>query len=141
MMEKVKALRISAAIAMGLAADVNEATSTVSNLPLVGCLSRPDGDATINVRMFSSDQPHKASPITAAMCLAVATRLRGTVASKIVGGPIEQALVRISHASGNIDVTAELKDAGVESKVTSTGVFRTARRLMDGKIYVGVPER
>ena len=40
-------------------------------------------DADITVRMISIGQPHRAVPLTGAMCLAVASRIEGTVVNRI----------------------------------------------------------
>lgn len=125
-------LRQAAAVRMGLVETLHDARTKVPNLPLVALVSASDdGDADIRVRMISAGQPHKASPLTGAMCLAVAARLPGTIPQAIVG-TIAGDVLRIAHASGILPVDADVSD-GIAHGVT---VFRTARRLMEGRVLV-----
>jgi 2-methylaconitate cis-trans-isomerase PrpF len=87
-------LRIGAAVAMGLVREPQEARTTLRNLPLVALVASPvdtvslKGDtisaASLDIvtRMISSGQPHKATPLTGAMCLAVAARIPGSVVAQ-----------------------------------------------------------
>ena len=85
----------------------------------------------MTIRMISAGQPHKATPLTGAMCLAVAVRIPGSIpAAMLRPGAGED--VRIGHAGGTLLVAASLRD-GVAEEVT---VFRTARRLMQGEVLV-----
>lgn len=128
------ALRQAAAVAMGIVETLEDARTKVPNLPLVALVSAVNGeDADIRVRMISAGQPHKATPLTGAMCLAVAARLPGTLVAAIVGAS-KGNILRIAHASGVLPVDADVSD-GVAHGVT---VYRTARRLMDGRVFVPV---
>jgi 2-methylaconitate cis-trans-isomerase PrpF len=125
-------LRQAAAVQMGLVEALDDARTKVPNLPLVALVSASeDGEADIRVRMVSAGQPHKATPLTGAMCLAVAARLPGTIPQAIVG-TIAGDVLRIAHASGVLPVDADVRD-GTAHGVT---VFRTARRLMEGRVLV-----
>ncbi|MES1975631.1 MAG: PrpF domain-containing protein [Pseudomonadota bacterium] len=125
-------LRVAASVAMGVAATAEEARTKSPNLPLVALLSPVVGeDADIRVRMISAGQPHKATPLTGAMCLAVAAHLPGTVVADLIG-TIDDKPVRIAHASGVLPIDADVVD-GDARLVT---VFRTQRRLMDGRVYL-----
>ncbi len=80
--------------------------------------------------MLSSGQPHKAVPVTSALCLAAAARTPGTIPFDYAGsgsGPL-----RIGHASGSILVDAPI-DA-VQGRVLHASVYRTARRLFQGEV-------
>lgn len=124
-------VRVAASLAMGVAKTQEEARKLVPNLPLVAIVSQAPAGAHVQVRMISAGQPHKATPLTGAMCLAVAARLPGSIVADIVGqtGP---GTLRIAHASGILPVDAVVEE-GVARSVT---VFRTARRLMEGSVLV-----
>jgi hypothetical protein len=82
----------------------------------------------IAVRMISVGQPHRAVPITGAICLGVAARVPGTLVARACtagDGPI-----RIGHASGTTQVDARVADGYAEYG----SVYRTARRLMEGAV-------
>jgi 2-methylaconitate cis-trans-isomerase PrpF len=122
----------------------------MTGIPKVAMVSGPRGgrtlsgrelatsDADIWVRMISVGQPHRATPITGAICLAVASRIPGSIPAELnkSKGP-----TRIAHPSG-----VTLVDAGVsvsepgEVKADYGAVYRTARRLFEGNVVYRTPE-
>ena len=58
--------------------------------------------------MISVGQPHRAVPLTGALCLAVACRVPGSVAHDLVRQGDLTRPVRIGHPSGSILVAAEV---------------------------------
>jgi 2-methylaconitate cis-trans-isomerase PrpF len=79
---------------------------------------------------------HRAFALTAAMCLAVAVRIPGTVAHE-AAGPGAGGDVRIGHPSGVLPVAAGVTVGADGMPVAETvTVYRTARRLMDGAVLV-----
>ena len=137
LLETFEAIRAAAALAMGLVASEAEARTTLKNLPLVAVLSTPrDGASDIVTRMISAGQPHKATPLTGAMCLAAAVKLPGTIAHQLARPVAPDADVRIAHASGSLPVSATVEERGNGFAVTEAIVYRTARRLMDGRVYL-----
>jgi 2-methylaconitate cis-trans-isomerase PrpF len=141
-MARFEAIRIAAAVAMGLAADPQDASTRIRNLPLVALLADPgaggaaaDTEVALSCRMISAGLPHGAIPLTGAMGLAVAARIPGTLAhDALIGTPAGDRL-RIGHASGVIDVAATVDATGDRIDAREAVVFRTARRLMDGRVY------
>ncbi len=124
--------RCLAALAMGLVADPQEARLSLRNLPLVALVSRSK-EADLRVRMFSSDQPHKASPLTGAMALSAAAAIPGTLAHDHAATAGER--FRLAHASGLLEVAARGRFDADEPVITETTVMRTARLLMTGRVY------
>ncbi len=137
LMERLRDLRRRAAVAMGVAKDDEEARTTVANLPLVAIVSRVEEGAALRARMISADQPHRATPLTGAMALAAASRIKGTLAEGLSRHGSAD-IVRLAHASGLIDLACEVEDMGLQSRVASVGVIRTARRLMEGRVFIPV---
>ena len=145
----IEALRRVASVRMGLAADL-EAAARIISVPKVGILA-PPADAPVlsgaiqtaaNVdilaRMMSSGQPHRAVPLTGALCLAVACRLPGTVAHDLVRPGEATDPVRVGHPSGAILVAAGVSSGPDGPRVSHATVFRTARRLFQGEVlHVG----
>jgi 2-methylaconitate cis-trans-isomerase PrpF len=77
-------------------------------------------------------KPHKAFAATGAVCTAVAAIMKGTVLNDVYvdrGGGV----VKIGHPTGLFPVQARLAPDG---SVEEASYSRTARRLMDGKVYV-----
>ncbi len=122
-----------------------------SGIPKVGVIAPPTafetlsgdplepGDMNFTARMVSVGRPHRAVPLTAALCLGVAARIAGTLvheASRAAGG----SDIRIGHPSGIALVAAEVSDGAealsrMEPHAERAVVYRTARRLMDGFVY------
>ncbi|WP_287799145.1 2-methylaconitate cis-trans isomerase PrpF family protein [Acidiphilium sp.] len=146
----IEALRRVASVRMGLAADL-EAAARIISVPKVGILA-PPADAPILsgaiqtaasvdilARMMSSGQPHRAVPLTGALCLAVACRLPGTVAHDLVRPGEATDPVRVGHPSGAILVAAGVSSGPDGPRVSHATVFRTARRLFQGEVLHVVP--
>lgn len=91
-------------------------------------------DFDIGIRMISMGRPHRAVPITGAVCLAVALRIEGTL-PQIVARP-NDATLRIAHPSGVLAVDAAVSADENGRIVADYGsVYRTARRLFDGHVF------
>jgi len=138
-------IRIQASMAMGIAATAEEARAR-RMIPFVGMVSPPQdavmlsgeairaGDVDLTVRMISSGQPHQALQLTASLCIAVAARIDGTVASEAArrdgGGEL-----RIGMPSGILTVGATVRREASGWVAEHGYFFRTARRLFDGRAY------
>jgi len=87
-------------------------------------------------RVISMGNCHRAFALTAAMCLAVAAQIDGTVVRECVGSA--QALdLRLGHPSGVLPIAAAVTTVEPEPRAERVTVYRTARRLMEG--FVRVP--
>ena len=148
LLAKLDAIRCQASIAMGLAGTVAEAQA-ISSVPRVGFVAAPCAADTLSgdrlsaedmdfiVRMISVGQPHRATPLTAAMGLAVAARIEGSIVHQVARAPgAPDQDIRIAHPSGVTTVAAEVRREGDRWFAESVVVYRTARRLMDGWVYV-----
>jgi len=88
--------------------------------------------------MISMGLPHKATPLTGAMCLAAASRIKGTIAhaaanpEAYTGTSFGSAILRC------LNVTASCEQREGSWHVGQVGVFRTARRLFDGRVLMPV---
>ena len=141
LLKKLEAVRRAASVAMGIAPDAEKAGAV--GVPFVGFVAPPldmtvlsgrklaPTDMDIAVRMMSNGQAHRATPLTAALCLAVATRVPGSLpaemAAKLAPGASQ---IRIAHASGLIVVDAKVEGG----KAHYGAVYRTARRLFEGRV-------
>lgn len=149
LMSILEELRCAASVAMGLSATVEEA-KTYPAIPKIAIIGRPghyaslDGkqivkdDYDVAVRMLSMELPHKAIPLTGALCVATAARLPGTVVHNIARSTGN--IIKIGTPSGILEVDAEVSTEGNGTALVKRAtVWRTARRLMDG--YVLVPQK
>jgi 2-methylaconitate cis-trans-isomerase PrpF len=94
--------------------------------------------ADLSARVISMGRCHRAFALTAAMCLAVAARIEGSVVQEAVGS-LPLADVRLAHPSGVLPINAAVELKGREWWARQVTVYRTARRLMEGFIRVPSP--
>jgi 2-methylaconitate cis-trans-isomerase PrpF len=143
-LEAMEQIRLAASVHMGLAADL-PAARRIPSIPKVAMVCAPaeaptlsgrrlsSEDMDINIRMISVGQPHRAVPITGAICLAVAARVPGSVPHRLCRAG--QGPIRIGHASGTILVDAAVSDtADGGPKAEYGAVYRSARRLFEGSV-------
>lgn len=91
--------------------------------------------ADIDVRNISMGVPHRAMPVSVAICAAVAASVEGTIVHEQMQHNIDGRPIRIGHPAGLLPVDAVIsKDDGLS--VESVTVYRTARRLMSGLVHV-----
>lgn len=150
LLEKLEAVRAEAAVACGIAAtprDATESTPSVPKLAMVGPPAAYDqldgtvrgaGEFDLLARMLSMGKMHRAYPLTGAICTTVAANIPGTVVADALGGPAGGA-VRLGHPSGVLRMAAAPQQVDGEWTVEKVSAERTARRLMEGKVYV--PDR
>jgi 2-methylaconitate cis-trans-isomerase PrpF len=146
-MAKLEAIRRAASVAMGIAPDLEKAGNL--SVPFVAFVAPPvamsvlsgrklaPADMDIAVRMMSNGQAHRATPLTGALCLAVATRIPGSIPNEMARRLAEgTSQIRIGHASGVIVVDARIGQAtGGQPHAEYAAVYRTARRLFDGRVH------
>ena len=145
LMQQLEALRQAAAVAMGIVPDLAAAKRMVS-IPKVALLSAPTENPTLSgravpaadmdilARMISVGQPHRATPLTGALCLAVGCRVPGSIAHGLTRSSDPMAPIRIGHPSGTITVAAEVHADNAGVRVPYATVFRTARLLFRGEV-------
>ncbi len=152
LLETLDAIRRAASVAMGPAGDPVQA-GKIASVPKVAmvCSPRPAttlsgrgldaSDMDIAVRMISVGQPHRATPLTGALCLAVATRVPGSIPNKLArAAPAEGSAIRIGHPSGLTLVDAKVESRGNgEVHAEYAAVYRTARRLFEGRVLCRLP--
>ncbi len=140
-------IRRAASVAMGIARDEAEAR-TINGVPIIGFVAPPMDSPSLSgetisasqidltARFLSNGQPHRALPLTASLCTAVAARIEGTVVNQVLGADATGS-IRIGMPSGILTVDADVARGTDGGWVAHGGTFyRTARRLFDGRIYV-----
>jgi 2-methylaconitate isomerase len=150
LLAKFEAIRRAASVRMGLAADL-DAAAKIASIPKIAMIAAPRAMSTLSretveadamdiaVRMISVGQPHRAVPLTGAMCLAVATRIEGSIPHRLARRPRTPADdIRIAQPSGLTVVAATVRRNGAWIADNAV-VYRTARRLMEGLVYYRAP--
>lgn len=149
---RMEAIRCAASVAMGLTPDL-EGAGAVPSIPKVAMVAAPRPSPTLSgrslgaedvdilIRMISIGQPHRAVPITGATCLAVATRIHGSIPHRLATAGDEA--IRIAHPSGVVVVDAEVEHAAdpARARAIHGAVYRTTRRLFDGHVLYRARDR
>jgi probable AcnD-accessory protein PrpF len=142
---RCETIRAYATVAMGLAKSPAEATEKRPHTPKLAFVSAPAAytassgkqvlatDIDLCARIFSMGKLHHAMTGTGAVAIAVASAIRGTVVSRVIGKAREE--VRFGHPSGSLSVGASAAEIGGEWKVEKAVMSRSARRLMEGVVY------
>lgn len=129
--EKIEALRLTASEKMGLG-DVKQ-----KNYPKMCLISEPLQGGAVNTRCFIPHVCHEAIGVLAAVTIATACVLEGTVASEFYHKEQKADTYQLSieHPSGEftVELTVEV-DAKGHSQVTGAALLRTARLLMKGEV-------
>ncbi|HEV7574923.1 MAG TPA: PrpF domain-containing protein [Caldimonas sp.] len=142
----LEAVRRQASVAMGIAADLDEAAA-IRIIPFVALVGAPQpnplldgrtlpGDAAdLVVRMISNGQPHRALPLTGSLCTAVAAAIEGTVPNHLAR-PGRSGALRLAMPSGVLAVAADVRRRDDGAWHAERGSFyRTTRRLFDGVVH------
>lgn len=94
-------------------------------------------DVDLVSRLLFMLHMHKAYPITGTVCTGAAAKIPGTVVNDLLSDEAKaNTILRIGHPSGMLPVEAEADYSKNETKITRVGVYRTARMIMDGYVYV-----
>ena len=142
-------IRGTAACMMGFAKDLEDATANSPAVPKVGFFTAPvtftdiageqveASDMDLCARVISVFKCHKACPLTSASSISVAAQLEGSIIEKTLGMPgTASGCVRIGHPSGVMTMYPDIVRQNGELKLPGVAVQRTARRIMDGTVYV-----
>ena len=142
-----ESIRAYGALKMGLISDLEEA-QTRQHTPKIAFVSKPksylsssgkavnDTDIDVLVRALSMGKLHHAMMGTAAVAIASAACVPGTLVNLAAGGG-EKESVTFGHPSGTLKVGARAKQAEQGWVVQKAIMSRSARILMEG--FVRVP--
>jgi 2-methylaconitate cis-trans-isomerase PrpF len=142
LLNKLEHIRGQAAVKMGICETPDRVPGSIPKIAFVS----PRLDYTmlsgstissksidIVARAISVGQPHRAVPITLALAIATATKIPGsTVQECIEQATVDRDGITVGHPSGKIMVEAVFDAKGT---LQSASVFRTARRLMEGRVF------
>ena len=143
-MEHIERIRGMAAVKCGFVENWEDARTKSTSAPKVSIVSAPQDYINMDrnevkadtmdlcCRAISVGALHKAYPMTVAVGTGAAARIPGTIVNEIVKPAPDQDIIRLGHASGVTEVDVKMDG----EKVIKGGVTRTARRIMDGWVYV-----
>lgn len=143
-MEHIERIRDIAAYKCGFVNEPEEARTKSTSAPKVSIISEPQDyismdkvevkaeEMDICCRAISVGMLHKAYPMTVAVGTGAAARIPGTIVNDITKAVENHDIIRIGHSSGVTEVDVKMDG----ERVVKGGVTRTARRIMDGYVYV-----
>ncbi|MEG1969289.1 MAG: 2-methylaconitate cis-trans isomerase PrpF [Burkholderiaceae bacterium] len=145
-LERFEQIRVAGALRMGLIQSPEEAL-TRQHTPKIAFVAPPKdyvassgktiaaGEIDLVVRALSMGKLHHAMMGTAAVAIATAAAVPGTLVNLAAGGG-ERSAVRFGHPSGTLRVGAEARLVNGAWTVTKAVMSRSARVLMEGAVRV-----
>ncbi|HEY2346219.1 MAG TPA: 2-methylaconitate cis-trans isomerase PrpF [Xanthomonadaceae bacterium] len=139
-------IRAHGAMKMGLISNLDEAARR-QHTPKVAFVAPPAdyvassgkpvraADIDLNVRALSMGKLHHAMMGTAAVAIATAAAIPGTLVNRAAGGG-ERDAVRFGHPSGTLRVGAQARLVDGAWTVTKAIMSRSARVLMEGAVRI-----
>jgi len=146
-LELMEDIRTTGALMMGLAKSKEQVSPAVPKVAFVappedysttaGTLIRA-ADIDLIARTKALAVMHKAYAVTGGICVSTAALIEGSVVNRVVSAQAKRSgIVRIGHPSGIFDFVIRLeKTPKGEWNLLQAGLGRTARRIMDGYVYV-----
>lgn len=149
LLARLEAIRGAAAVRMGMIpGPASQARRQSPAVPILGVVARPaDYESPLEGRRVAAaevdlvsrlqfmQQTHKTYAGTSTVCTGVAARLHGTVVHEVARAT-NGIRLRIGHPAGVIETEAVVDVAGRELVVRRATLGRTARRIMDGTVFV-----
>ena len=148
--ERIERIRGTAAAAVGIVEDWQVAAKKSPYLPFFAMIGPPadyvDFTTGNTIRADEVDfvsrllfmlRMHKAYPVTGTVCTGAAAKIAGTIVHEATRpGSYARAMTRIGHPAGVIAVEAAVEAKGGSLCLTQAALGRTARRLMEGYVFV-----
>ncbi len=143
---RFETIRAHGAVKMGLIQNIEEAANR-QHTPKVAFVAKPSdyvsssgknigaGDVDVLVRALSMGKLHHAMMGTAAVAIATASAVPGTLVNLAAGGG-DRTHVTFGHPSGTLRVGAEAKEMNGQWTATKAIMSRSARVLMEGWVRV-----
>ena len=125
---KIEAIRVAAGPLMNLG-DVTE-----KSVPKMTLVAPPKHGGVVTTRVFIPIRAHASIGVLGAVTAATACLVPGSPAAEVAIIPAgRRKTLSIEHPSGEMSCVLDVDDNG---EVVSSALLRTARKLMDGTVYV-----
>ena len=129
--DDLKARLESIRLAVGELMNLGDVAS--KSVPKMMLVAPPRYGGAVTVRSFIPHRAHASVGVLGAVSVATACLIDGSPAADVADIPEgTRKTMSIEHASGETTCVMELDSTGV---VTSAAMLRTARKLMDGKVF------
>lgn len=145
----IEAVRANVAVLTGIAKDVQSATSQSPAIPKIGFVSKPQDyispsgehifadQVDLVARLASMQKMHRAYMVTGAVSTSVASQIEGSVVWNVLSNRAKGAdRIFIGQPYGPMEVSVAIEKDRDSIVFSRAGVVRTARRILDGYVYV-----
>lgn len=148
---RLREIRGKAAERIGYASDWRRVDAESPFLPFVVFVSESSDYQAMNgkqasgaemdfkARLIFMNRCHESMAGTGSMCIAAASRVPGSIVNQVLRkGATEKEMLSIGHPLGIMHVRVSTRPANNEEgmEIDALGFGRTARRIMDGYVYV-----
>jgi 4-oxalomesaconate tautomerase len=124
---RIEAIRLQAGPLMNLG-DVAE-----KSVPKIMLVAAPANGGAVTVRSFIPHRAHATIGVLGAVSVATACLIRGSPAAAVAQVPSgPRKTLSVEHPTGEMSCVLQLDELGA---VESAALLRTARKLMDGKVF------
>lgn len=143
----LESIRAKAAVRIGMAKTEEEATQKLPAFPMLAFVSPAQDyreyitgrvitgqDVDLVSRLMYMQVMHKTYAGTGTTCTGAAAKIPGTIVNEVVSGT--DPLVRIGHPAGVIEIEVATEKQGDQVVIKRAAFGRTARRIMDGQVYI-----
>ncbi|MCP4284711.1 MAG: 3-methylitaconate isomerase [Gammaproteobacteria bacterium] len=145
LLSRLEEIRSEVAVVIGMAENPAMATEKSPAFPMIAMVSKAKEykdfttgntikaeDVSVVSRLMFMQVLHKTYAGTGTVCTGAAAKIPGTIVNEMVAEDDSVELVRIGHPAGVISIEAKV----VEGKVERAAFARTARRILEGSVYV-----
>jgi 4-oxalomesaconate tautomerase len=125
---KIEQVRLTAGPLMNLGNVVEK------SIPKMMLVAPPRNGGAVTVRSFIPHRAHASIGVLGAVSVATACLVEGSPAAEVASIPEgSRKLLSVEHPTGEMSCVLEVDDGG---EVVSAALLRTARKLMDGVVFV-----
>ena len=141
----IESIRSIAAEMIGIVKDRSLATSTSPAYPKIGFVSEPQDyknpegalikkeNVDITARLCSMQKMHRAYMVTGAICTGAASKIPGTLVYEAMSKRARESdTLLIGMPYGPMEVITDER----KRQIISGGVYRTARQILDGSVFI-----
>ena len=149
LMETIEKIRGHATVMCGMVDKPENAKTKSPFIPFFFIISPPADYGTVSgttvkaghidlvARALLMRKVHKAIQVSGSLCTGAAARVPGTIVGDVLRETARtRSTINIGHPSGTFPVEAEAETIDGQVKIKRLRVFRTARRIMEGYVYV-----
>jgi 2-methylaconitate cis-trans-isomerase PrpF len=150
LLDTIEKIRGTVAELIGLVDDWREASEKSLYIPFIAFVREPTEYTSWTTgkvvkpeqidlvsRLLFMGWTHKTYPITGTVATGIAAKIEGTIVNEMLPkNSINKENVNIGHPAGVVSIEAEVLKKGKSYEIKKANVGRTARRIMEGYVYV-----